>query len=103
MAQFKAGDLAVYVVSRGGVAKGPGFLCVGAVVRILFHGHYIGGEYVQVGGCLRRLNMPADYIVCDVDDPEIVAGVRAWQLAQYGDPDGDTASESVDHGRRHHA
>lgn len=100
MANFRIGEQALYVVSRGSVPPpfGP-FLHVGAVVRILFHGNYERGDTIEVGGSLRFLLQPADYIICDCDEPDIIAGVRHWQLAKYGDPD---RAEKRGRERHHH-
>jgi hypothetical protein len=81
--RFKVGDLGIYIAARGSTQ----LMHLGTVVRVLFRGDFKRGDTVQVGGSLRWLTQPADYVVASLADPEVTAGLREWQLAAFGNPD----------------
>jgi hypothetical protein len=103
MAKFKVGDLAVYVVSRGPFPPLPQLplLRVGTVVRVVLQGHFDRGDMVAIGGCRRSVTMAADYIVANIDCPDIIANVRGWQLVRYGDPEQLQDTERARRSRSH--
>lgn len=96
MAMFKVGEKGIYVIARGTAhfPLGTPRLRLGAVVCVLFVGHFERGDELLIDGRRRAILQPADYIVIDVDDHEVVAGVMRWQLVKRGDP--DVVSEIAD-------